>query len=59
MINHFGKNPVSGGRPPIDNIMVNIIIVIRGMLFHMRAIEVVVVAELVISNMKVVVVIGM
>lgn len=31
---------------------------IRGILFHMRAIEVVVVAELVISNIKAVVVIG-
>lgn len=31
---HFGKNPVSGGRPPRDNIIVRISAAISGVLFH-------------------------
>lgn len=38
--------------------IIKMIVVIRGMLFHIRDTEVVVVAELIISNIKVVIVIG-
>lgn len=58
MISHFGRNPVKGGNPPRDNIIIKIIVVITGSLFHVRDNEVVVVAEFVISNIKVVAVIG-
>lgn len=58
MIAHFGRNPVRGGSPPKDSMVVRISIVINGSLFHMWDSEVVVVAEFSISNMKVVIVIG-
>lgn len=34
IIIHFGKKPVSGGRPPNDNITIIIRNVIKGILFH-------------------------
>lgn len=58
MINHFGRNPVKGGRPPKDNIITKISSVIRGNLFHMWDREVVVVVEFIINSIKVAVVIG-
>lgn len=58
MIAHFGRNPVRGGSPPKDNMVVRISVVISGSLFHMWDSEVVVVAESSISNIKVVTVIG-
>lgn len=58
MIAHFGRNPVRGGSPPKDNMVVRISVVISGSLFHMWDSEVVVVAEFSISNIKVVIVIG-
>lgn len=59
IINHFGRNPVSGGRPPRDNIVIKMIVVIRGNLFHVCDSEVVVVEEVVMRSKKVVIVIGM
>lgn len=35
MIAHFGKNPVSGGRPPVDNRINEIMGSAIGILFHM------------------------
>lgn len=58
IINHFGRNPVSGGRPPRDNIVIKMIMVIRGSLFHVCDSEVVVVEEVVMRSKKVVIVIG-
>lgn len=34
IIAHFGKNPVRGGSPPRDSIVVRISVVISGSLFH-------------------------
>lgn len=34
IINHLGKKPVSGGSPPSDNMVVKMMAVIRGVLFH-------------------------
>ena len=59
MISHFGRKPVRGGSPPRDNMVIKMIAVIRGALFHVREIAVVVVAILIISSMNIVVVIGM
>lgn len=59
MINHFGKNPVSGGKPPRDNIVMKTIVVVRGSLFHVCDNEVVVVDEVIMRRRKVVIVIGM
>lgn len=42
---HFGKNPVSGGRPPRDNIMVRMSVAISGVLFHVWDSDSVVVEE--------------
>lgn len=58
IIAHFGKNPVKGGSPPRDNMVVKTSVVISGSLFHIWDSEVVVVAGLDISSIKVVVVIG-
>lgn len=58
MIIHFGKNPVSGGRPPKDIMIVKIIMVMNGSLFHICDNEAVVVVELIMSSVKVVTVIG-
>lgn len=35
MIAHFGKNPVSGGRPPVDSRINEIMGSAIGILFHM------------------------
>lgn len=58
MIIHFGRNPVSGGRPPKDIMIVKIIMVMNGSLFHICDNEAVVVVELIMSSVKVVTVIG-
>lgn len=34
IIIHFGMKPVRGGRPPSDSSVANIMVVIRGILFH-------------------------
>lgn len=57
MIIHFGRNPVSGGRPPSDSMIVRMDAVSTGVLFHRCDRDSVVVDELVINSMKVVVVI--
>lgn len=54
----MGKNPVSGGRPPKDSMVINIIVVISGSLFHVCESEVVVVDEVIMRSEKVVIVIG-
>lgn len=59
IIIHLGRNPVSGGSPPSDSIIVRMAVVIRGVLFHEWDSESVVVDELNINSMKVVVVIKM
>lgn len=46
MIAHFGKNPVSGGKPPRDSKINKIISRIVGALFHNIDIELIVVDEL-------------
>lgn len=43
MIIHFGKNPVSGGRPPRDSNISEIIVSIAGVLFHRSEIELMVI----------------
>lgn len=58
MISHFGKNPVSGGRPPRDSMVTKIIMVIMGSLFHVYDSEVVVVVEFIINREKMVIVMG-
>lgn len=40
IIAHFGRNPVSGGRPPVDNKINEIIGSAVGILFHISDIEV-------------------
>lgn len=40
MIAHLGRNPVSGGRPPVDSRINEIIGRAIGILFHMSDIEV-------------------
>lgn len=45
MIIHFGKNPVSGGRPPRDRRITDIIVNVVGVLFHRSEIELIVVDE--------------
>lgn len=59
IIIHFGRNPVSGGRPPSDSIIVKIDAASRGILFHKCDRDSVVVDELIMNSMKVVVVIKM
>lgn len=59
IINHLGAKPVSGGSPPSDNIVIRIRSVITGSLFHEWDRVVVVVAEVMMSNINVVIVIGM
>lgn len=56
MIIHFGKNPDSGGRPPSDNIVARIVVVSRGVLFHVWDRDSVVVVEFSINIVNVVVV---
>lgn len=57
IIIHFGKNPVNGGRPPKDNIIIRINVVVSGILFHMWDKEVVMIDVFIINTMNVVVVI--
>lgn len=45
IIIHFGKNPVSGGSPPKDNKMSEVIVNAIGVLFHRRDIELIVIEE--------------
>lgn len=40
MMAHFGRNPVSGGSPPVESRINEIIGSAIGILFHMRDIEV-------------------
>ena len=42
---HFGRNPVSGGKPPRDSKVNDVIIRIAGVLFHKSEIELIVVDE--------------
>lgn len=57
IIIHLGRNPVSGGRPPSDNMIARIDAVSTGILFQRCDRDSVVVDALVMNNMKVVVVI--
>lgn len=45
MIIHFGRKPVSGGRPPRDSIIVRMSVAISGALFHVWDSDNVVVEE--------------
>lgn len=49
IIAHFGRNPVSGGRPPRERRINGIITRVVGALFHRSEIELIVVDELSIS----------
>lgn len=53
MIIHFGKNPVSGGRPPRDSNISEIIVSIAGVLFHRSEIELMVVELFSMSAMNI------
>lgn len=59
IIIHFGRKPVSGGRPPRDSRVVNMITVIRGILFQVWAIDRVVVVVVVMRSINMVSVIMM
>lgn len=52
MIIHLGIKPVRGGSPPRDNIVVRMIVGIRGSLFHIWDRESVVVVEVRISSIN-------
>lgn len=49
MMVHFGRNPVSGGRPPRDKRISEVIIGIVGALFHRSETELIVVEEFNVS----------
>lgn len=53
MIIHFGKNPVSGGRPPRDSNISEIIVSIAGVLFHRSEIELMVIELFSMSAMNI------
>ena len=53
MIIHFGINPDSGGRPPIESRVAIIRLVMMGILFHVWDRDKVVVAELWINSMNI------
>lgn len=53
IIAHFGRNPVSGGSPPRDKRMIDVMARIIGVLFHVRESELIVVAEFIISEMSI------
>lgn len=53
MIAHFGRNPVSGGRPPRDSRIREVIVRIVGVLFHRSEMELIVVEELRVSAMNI------
>lgn len=59
MIIHFGINPDSGGRPPIDRRVMRIRTVMMGILFHVCDNDRVVVVELAINRVNMVEVIIM
>lgn len=54
IIIHFGRNPVRGGRPPSDSIMISVDKVIKGILFHVWDSISVVVEEFMMNSMNVV-----
>lgn len=45
MISHFGRNPVSGGKPPKDRSAAEIINSVAGFLLHVSDIRLIVVIE--------------
>lgn len=53
MMAHFGKNPVSGGRPPMESNKREVIVRVMGSLFHIREIEVIVVEVYVIRTINI------
>lgn len=53
MIAHFGKNPVSGGRPPRDRRIREVIVRIAGVLFHRSEMELIVVEEFSVSAINI------
>lgn len=53
MIAHFGKKPVSGGSPPVDNRIRAVIGISVGVLFHVSDMELIVVDELVLRIMNI------
>lgn len=53
MIIHFGRNPVSGGRPPRDSNISEIIVSIAGVLFHRSEIELMVIELFSMSAMNI------
>lgn len=53
MIIHFGRNPVSGGRPPRDSSISEIIVSIAGVLFHRSEIELMVIELFSMSAMNI------
>lgn len=54
----MGKKPVNGGSPPRDSRVINVIVVISGVLFHVCERDNVVVDELVMNSINIVVVIS-
>lgn len=58
MINHFGINPVRGGKPPKDIRVTRMKIVISGVLLSVIDSELIVVVRLIISSINIVTVIG-
>lgn len=53
----MGKNPVNGGRPPSESIIIRVMAGIKGILFHTREKDDMLVEDVEMSNIKVVVVI--
>lgn len=53
IIIHFGRNPVRGGKPPSDSIIIRVDRVIKGILFHVWDSINVVVEELTMNSMNV------
>lgn len=53
IIIHFGRNPVSGGSPPRDNIIIRISTVMIGVLFHVNESDNVVVADVKFNSINV------
>lgn len=51
-MSHFGMNPVSGGSPPIDRIVVISAVVISGDVVHMVPISFIVVDDVECSSMN-------
>lgn len=53
MMAHFGKNPVSGGRPPSDSRIKEVIVKIIGVLFHISETELIVVDEFIVRAINI------